>query len=276
MFDILVAGPGAVKRMLGGIGMVLAYFLASIVISIPLLFIMDDAVLITSIADVLIAILACVFIWHNNDKLDFEPVGNILPIVILLFFVWFSGILCATTITLNITDTAWGAYSDSILEGNMLTTALLALVCAPVAEELIMRKMLYSYLRKSGIVFAMFLSSLLFAATHMTIVHIPFTFLLGAFLCFVYEKYNNIGLCMACHAFANCLSLFFAPLLNVPMFMVDGSFSFVCWSALCVWVFIIACLCVSDRLKKQQEQVLLDESLPHDESDYIESERPAI
>lgn len=84
----------------------------------------------------------------------------------------------------------------------------LAVVVAPIVEELVFRGVVYRYLKgvfspRAGMVF----SSLFFSLIHLNLLSFIPLFLLGMLLCRVYEKSKNICVPIAMHAFFNANSV---------------------------------------------------------------------
>jgi membrane protease YdiL (CAAX protease family) len=94
----------------------------------------------------------------------------------------------------------------------------LAVVVAPLAEEIIFRGYIYGVMRRYGGKWVgMVLSSLIFALAHFHIPSIPGLFVLAVALVFVYEKTGSLWATMAIHSAFNSLSilgLIFFPDLN--------------------------------------------------------------
>lgn len=95
--------------------------------------------------------------------------------------------------------------------GDQLTVVLLAVVVAPIAEELIFRGYLYGVLRKyTGRLSAILLSSLLFAAIHLHAPSFAGLFILAVVLALVYERTGSLWAPIAMHAVFNAVSVFLA------------------------------------------------------------------
>ena len=89
-----------------------------------------------------------------------------------------------------------------------------AVVVAPLWEEIFFRGVLYPFLKKyMHFGWAMFLSSLAWAAIHWHLpVMLPFTFL-GCVLCLLYEKTGKLGNVIVAHAIFN--------LFNVALLLIE-------------------------------------------------------
>lgn len=81
-------------------------------------------------------------------------------------------------------------------------------VIVPLTEELMFRGVLFKrYREQGGFLRAAILSSLLFSLTHGNMVQLVYTFVLGMFLAYVYEKYGSFKGPAVLHIVANVLSL---------------------------------------------------------------------
>ncbi len=95
-------------------------------------------------------------------------------------------------------------FQDSSHIGTNIALILMAVVLAPISEELLFRMLIYRFLKgRWGARAALILSSLLFAFMHFNILSFLPLFLLGMLLCRAYEKSENIYVSMAFHALFN-------------------------------------------------------------------------
>jgi len=94
---------------------------------------------------------------------------------------------------------------------------LMAVVVAPVAEEVIFRGYFYGVIRRyGGRIPAIFVSSLLFAAIHVHLPSAPGLFLLAVILCLLYERTGSLWGNITMHAAFNAstiITLIFWPAL---------------------------------------------------------------
>jgi len=85
---------------------------------------------------------------------------------------------------------------------------LMAVVVAPVAEEIIFRGYFYGVIRRyGGRIPAILISSLLFAAIHLHLPSFPGLFLLAVILCFLYERTGSLWGNITMHAAFNTSSI---------------------------------------------------------------------
>ncbi len=103
----------------------------------------------------------------------------------------------------------WGIINnvDSAQEVYTLEQAVLMVVSSAVVpafiEEFVFRGILVGVLRKYGDAFAIIASAVMFGLMHRNITQIPFAFILGLLLAFVYCKTNSLIPCISIHLFNN-------------------------------------------------------------------------
>jgi membrane protease YdiL (CAAX protease family) len=89
-----------------------------------------------------------------------------------------------------------------------LAVILMAVIVAPLGEEIIFRGYFYGVIRRfGGRIPALLISSLLFAAIHAHIPSIPGLFLLAMILCLLYERTGSLWAPIALHATFNASSI---------------------------------------------------------------------
>lgn len=88
--------------------------------------------------------------------------------------------------------------------GSVIFTMAIGIILAPVAEEFIFRGYLYSTVKKYlGLLPAMILTSVLFAAVHLNLTSLPSLFILAVCFTVAYEITGSILVPMAMHALFN-------------------------------------------------------------------------
>ncbi len=81
-------------------------------------------------------------------------------------------------------------------------------ILAPLAEEMIFRGLLYRLLKtRINIIWAMILSSVLFSMIHFSLLALLPLTLLAMLLCFIYEKFGDLRLCILVHSFFNLFNV---------------------------------------------------------------------
>jgi membrane protease YdiL (CAAX protease family) len=91
---------------------------------------------------------------------------------------------------------------------NRSAVILMAVVVAPIAEEIIFRGYFYGIIRRyGGRIPAILTSSLLFAAIHVHLPSFPGLFLLALILCLVYERTGSLWANITLHAAFNAITI---------------------------------------------------------------------
>lgn len=130
-----------------------------------------------------------------------------------------AGTACAAILTstmvsymvgwLNVHDAAYEATSEAMYSKTPLPILFLGIVIlAPLAEELVMRGLVYRRLRDyAGVPVAVCVSAFLFGAIHGNIVQGIYGFLMGCFMALMYEHFGTIWATVTIHAANNLLAL---------------------------------------------------------------------
>jgi len=124
------------------------------------------------------------------------------------------GLLLINAVVFAVTDALAGdvpTAQDQVLgDQNVLPASdlvwliLVAVLIAPVAEEFLMRGLLYRYVKAArGVLIAMAVSSFVWAIAHFYPVLIPAFFVFGMIEAFVAERYNSLYPAIVLHALYN-------------------------------------------------------------------------
>ncbi len=89
----------------------------------------------------------------------------------------------------------------------------IVVICAPIMEELLFRKMIVDRTAKYGEGVAVVFSGLLFGLFHGNLVQFAYAFLLGAFFAFIYIKTKNIKYTIFLHMLINFFGSFVSSLI---------------------------------------------------------------
>lgn len=141
--------------------------------------------------------------------------GLVVTCIVLFVLVWMFGQLAATYVESAGIDPAFEAYQLEFSTADIFISIPLALLVAPVCEELMMRGIVYGSMRtKFGIIPAFIVTGLAFALIHGTLTHIVPVFVMSLLLCCILEATGNLWFCILTHVIYN-----FAPLLlqGVPI-----------------------------------------------------------
>lgn len=124
--------------------------------------------------------------------------------------------------------------------GPLWITAIFTVLCAPVFEEILFRKLICDRAIKYGEGCAVVLSGLIFGLFHMNFNQFFYAFLLGCFFAFVYVKTGNLKYTILLHMIIN----FFGTVLGVLILSMDQTnplfLIFTSLYALCVIGMVIA------------------------------------
>lgn len=93
--------------------------------------------------------------------------------------------------------------SDSL---QMLSLGI-SIFLSPVCEELMYRGFMYGQLSKFNKVVAAIISSLVFALSHGTIIHLYTAFIGGLIFCYIYDKTSKLRYSIAAHMLFNLLTI---------------------------------------------------------------------
>lgn len=141
---------------------------------------------------------------------------------IALLPIWVAGQALSLWLFANWPGAAAGyqRHVEQLAATPQVLTLVLTLILAPVAEELLMRGILYRELRRTlrvNIPVATVASSAVFALLHGNGVQIGATMLLGILLALAYEFTGSIIVPIALHAGFNLLSTFVPPSVIEPL-----------------------------------------------------------
>lgn len=116
-------------------------------------------------------------------------------------------------------DPFFDDYTEAMPE-NALLMIFLALIIAPIFEELLCRGVLFYWFRQGNFVTGVFVSTVIFVWMHGTLIHTYTTSVLGLIFCLLYFYTGKLRYVIGLHFYNNFLSLFFASLvfiLDVPV-----------------------------------------------------------
>lgn len=128
-------------------------------------------------------------------KKSMKP-GQFIVALIMCYALMYCGNLVGTLIT-TVVGALKGSEVDNALmvyatESNMMVTFLYMVICAPILEEYIFRKLIVDRTVKYGQGVAIVLSGLMFGLFHGNLNQFAYAMLLGMFLAFLYVKTGNL------------------------------------------------------------------------------------
>ncbi len=100
---------------------------------------------------------------------------------------------------------------------NEIGLLIILLIGAPVIEEILLRGLIYTRLKPAfTITTATFVSSLIFGLLHGELVWSIYTFAVGIYLCFIYEKYGTLKAAIIYHFAFNLAGVIWYQLTLIP------------------------------------------------------------
>lgn len=135
---------------------------------------------------------------------------------------------------------SYNENTSIITEKSSLLIILGAVIIGPIFEEIIFRGIIYKRLKRSmPTVFAILISSILFAVIHDGILWMSYTFLLGLIFAWVFEMCDSLIASVLVHALFNLLSLVSNYILphssNVMTFIC--TFSLLLFVLSIIWIY---------------------------------------
>lgn len=127
----------------------------------------------------------------------------------------------------NLLASLIGMIKGSAVQNNFMQVAttnnlwmnfLVMVICAPIIEEFIFRKVLIDRLGRFGEKFAIVLSALMFAFFHGNIYQFCYAFTIGLVFAYVYVKYGNVLYTIILHSAIN----FIGSIVAISVLKLDG------------------------------------------------------
>ena len=141
--------------------------------------------------------------------------------IIVAFFITYAGSYLCNFASIMIT-TIVGIFKQSPVDNvmlevigsiNPLVNFFIVVICAPIMEELLFRKMIIDRTSSYGEGVSVIFSGLLFGLFHGNLVQFSYAFLIGAFFGYIYIKTKNIVYPIILHMAMNFLGSFVSSLL---------------------------------------------------------------
>ncbi len=115
----------------------------------------------------------------------------------------FVGVFITTIIGIFKGSAVNNAIFDVVSNTNLLTSAIYMVICAPIMEEYIFRKLIVDRTARYGQGVAVVVSGLLFGLFHGNLNQFVYAFTMGMFLAFLYVKTGNIKYTIGIHMIVN-------------------------------------------------------------------------
>ncbi len=164
--------------------------------------------------------------WALSAALGLGFFLSSFPLIALIGHGWFALLDLLQRQGLPISLESQSIVTTFLREDDPMLFALLlfmAVIMAPLSEELLFRAGIYRFCRgRLSIPWAILVTSSLFAFLHQNLLAFPSLFLVGVFLCLVYEVSGNIQTAIAFHAFFNLNSIVLLHLLPEEMHWGGG------------------------------------------------------
>lgn len=149
--------------------------------------------------------------------------GQFIVAFLMLYGIMIVGNLIGLALTAGIGIIKGTPVQNAMLNilngGSLWVTAIFTVLCAPVFEEYLFRKLLCGRVIKYGEGCAVVVSGLLFGLFHMNFNQFFYAFFLGCFLAFIYVKTGNLKYTILLHMILN----FFGTVLGGIVMTLDQS-----------------------------------------------------
>lgn len=171
-------------------------------------------------------------------------VGQFIIAFLMLYGIMIIGNLIGLAFTYGIGlikgSPVQNAMVNLVTGGSLWVTAIFTVVCAPIFEEFLFRKLICDRVIKYGEGITVVVSGLLFGLFHMNFNQFFYAFFLGCFLAFIYVKTGNLKYTILLHMILN----FFGSVLGAVIMTLDQSdplmmIIMTCYS-LCICGIVIA------------------------------------
>lgn len=143
--------------------------------------------------------------------------GQFILALIMCFALMYCGNLVGTLITTIVGALKGSAVNNALMtyatESNMIVTFLYMVICAPILEEYVFRKLIVDRTVKYGQGTAIVLSGLMFGLFHGNLNQFAYAFLLGLFLAFIYVKTGELKVTIGLHMCINFMGAVVSVLL---------------------------------------------------------------
>ena len=150
------------------------------------------------------------------EKKHISP-GQFLLALIMCFALMYCGNIVGTVITTIVGVLKGSAVDNALMTyatgANMVVTFLYMVICAPILEEYIFRKLIVDRTVKYGQGVAVVLSGLMFGLFHGNLNQFAYAFLLGMFLAFLYVKTGDLKVTIGLHMCINFMGAVVSVLL---------------------------------------------------------------
>lgn len=170
--------------------------------------------------------------------------GHLVIAFLMLYGIMIIGNLIGLAFTAGISVLKGAPVQNALLNvitgGSIWVTAIFTVLCAPIYEEFLFRKLICDRVIKYGEGCAVVLSGLVFGLFHMNFNQFFYAFFLGCFLAFLYVKTGNLKYTILLHMILN----FFGSVLGSIILTLDQTKSYTtiisAVYSLCIFAIAIA------------------------------------
>ena len=181
--------------------------------------------------------------YFMTAKIPASPKGEVIKLkpskFLIIFFICAAAMYITNYFSIFITFMISLAKGENFMDLNPLTevlknsnyvlTVIYASIVAPIAEELIFRKLLLDRLRRYGDVPAILMTGIAFGLFHMNLSQFFYAAALGFIFAYVTIRTNTVRYSILLHCMINFIGSVVSPLATTKNLMVV--------SALALWVF---------------------------------------
>lgn len=165
------------------------------------------------------------FLMRNKDMPSKEKhtmtAGQLVVSFLMCFGIMIIGNLIGLGVTAGIGLIKGAPVQNALLNvvtgGSLWVTSVFTVLCAPVFEEILFRKLICDKVLKYGEGCAVVLSGLIFGLFHMNFNQFFYAFFLGCFFAFIYVKTGSLKYTILLHMLIN----FFGSVLGVIIMTLD-------------------------------------------------------
>lgn len=176
----------------------------------------SNSVLATIVTNVIVIVIGSLY-YKKHKYINSTGFSKcvVLLLFVFMFVVWLFSQITAVFVYNTFADTAYDNYKE-LSSADSVLYLLLTFCVAPIAEEILLRGIVFNILQNSTpIGVAYFVSALLFAVMHGTATHLFLAFSAGFLFAIVYEYTGHLRYSIVFHSVFNIFSVFFGGL-DVP------------------------------------------------------------
>ena len=169
----------------------------------------------------------------NGETLEKSPftVGKFFLLLVIALGCMYIGSYIGQTVMAVLSMIANHDYESSlnsmVTESPVWMTFIGTVICAPIGEEFLFRKLLIDRTRRWGDLISILVSALTFALFHGNLFQFFYAFFIGAILAYIYTRTGKLRWCMAMHAAVNFFGSILIPWLTsfIPTELLEGTTS---------------------------------------------------